>query len=160
MRPIVRFFILITFITSSAVNAQESKNAATWYRKAIEAYSILPRDVRDLIQDWNWSDPNAPVTDELRLAIAKIQPILRLVYRGAKQQHSDFDLAYEEGYELLLPHLAAMRGITKLAMTDINIRLRDGDSANAAAELASIYRMSGHLNSDGYIGIGPIPVVN
>ncbi len=148
MRLIFRFFILITLISSTTARAQDSKNAATWYRKAIDAYQALPRDLRDSIFEWDWSDPNKPVTDQMRLALAKMQPVLRLTMRGAKQQHSDFELAYEEGFDLLLPHLGAMRGITKMAMADAVIKMRDGDSANAAAELASIYRMSGHLNSD------------
>ena len=148
MRPIVRFFILITLISSTSVSAQESKNAATWYRKAIKAYEALPTDLQNFIHNWDWADPNAPISDEMRLAIAKIQPILRLATRGSKQQHSDFNLAYEEGFDLALPHLSSMRGITRFAMADVSIRLRDGDSATAAAELASMYRMSAHLNSD------------
>ena len=148
MRQLVRFFILIALISSTTVNAQDSKNAATWYRKAIKAYEALPMDLRDSIHNWDWSDPNSPISDEMRLAIAKIQPILRLTQRGANQKHSDFNLAYEEGFDLELPHLSSMRGITRFAMADVTIRIRDGESATAAAELASMYRMSAHLNSD------------
>ena len=48
----------------------------------------------------------------------------------------------------MLPHLQAMRGITIAMRSDALVRLRDGDSAGAAAAVASIYRMGGHLSSD------------
>ncbi|MCH8821913.1 MAG: hypothetical protein IH984_00240 [Planctomycetes bacterium] len=148
MRPIAKLLILFTLFYSTSADAQDSKNGATWYRKAIKAYNALPRDFVDSIHNWNWADTTTPISDEMRLAMAKIQPILRLVRRGSNQQYSDFNLPYDDGIDLLLPHLQPMRGITRFAMADVTIRLRDGDSASAAAELASIYRVSGHYSDD------------
>ena len=148
MRPIAKLLILFTLFSSTSVSAQDSKNGATWYRKAIKAYNALPRDLRESILNWNWADTTTPISDEMRLAIARIQPILRLTWRGASQEHSDFNLPYEDGVEMRLPYLQPMRGITMLAMADITIRIRDGDSATAAAQLASMYRLSSHYSSD------------
>ena len=135
-------------IASSGVHAQSAKNAATWYRRAIEAYQSLPTDVKKSLWEFDWSNPNAPISDEFRLALAQVQPVLRLAHRGARQGYSDFDLDYAQGVDLLLPHLSSMRGITWAMHNDALLRLRDGDTAGAAAAVASMYRMSGHLSSD------------
>ncbi len=135
-------------IASHHVHAQSAKNAATWYRRAIEAYESLPTDVKKALGNYDWSNPNAPITAEFRLALAQVQPVLRLAHRGAKQGYNDFELDYGQGFDLLLPHLGSMRGITLLMRTDAVVRLRDGDTAGAAAAVASIYRMGGHLTSD------------
>ncbi len=140
--------ILTALIASNGVHAQSAKNAATWYRRAIEAYESLPWDVKESLWNYDWSNPNAPISDEFRLALARVQPVLRLAHRGARQGYSDFDLDYAQGVELLLPHLSSMRGITWAMHNDALLRLRDGDTAGAAAAVASIYRMGGHLSSD------------
>ncbi len=135
-------------IASSRVHAQSAKNAATWYSRAIEAYESLPTRVKETLWNYDWSNPNAPISFEVRLALARVQPVLRLAHRGAKQDYSDFDLDYTQGIDLRLPHLQVMRGITLAMRSDALVRLRDGDSAGAAAAVASLYRMSGHLNGD------------
>ncbi len=140
--------IVIGLCMAVVVQAGDQKNAATWYRRAIEAYESLPWDVKKSLREFDWSNPNAPITAEFRLALAQVQPVLRLAHRGARQGYSDFDLDYAQGVELLLPHLSSMRGITWAMHNDALLRLRDGDSAGAAAAVASIYRMGGHLSSD------------
>ena len=140
--------ILTVLIASDRVHAQSARNAATWYRRAIDAYESLPWDLKKSLWEFDWSNPNAPISDEFRLALAQAQPVLRLAHRGARQGYSDFDLDYAQGVELLLPHLSSMRGITIAMRSDALLRLRDGDTAGAAAAVASIYRMGGHLSSD------------
>ena len=140
--------IATVLIASGRVQAQSAKNAATWYRRAIEAYQSLPSDVKEALGNYDWWNPNAPATAEFRLALAQAQSVLRLAHRGARQGYNDFDLDYAQGVDLTLPHLQSMRGLTELMRTDAFVRLRDGDTAGAAAAVASIYRMGGHLGSD------------
>ncbi|MEE8153815.1 MAG: hypothetical protein V3T53_02520 [Phycisphaerales bacterium] len=150
MRRQIGIVGVIVIGLSMAVVAQagDQKNAATWYGRAIEAYESLPTDVRETLWNYDWSNPNAPISDKFRLALAQAQPVLRLAHRGARQGYSDFDLDYAQGVALVLPHLQSMRGITLAMRSDALVRLRDGDTAGAAAAVASIYRMGGHLNSD------------
>ena len=140
--------ILTVFIASDRVHAQSAKNGATWYAKAISQYGSLSRRDIETILNYNWDDPSAPITSDLRAALARVQPVLRLAWRGTRQEYSNFDLNYGKGFELELPHLGRMRGITLLMRTDALVRMRDGDTATAAAEIASIYRMGAHLNND------------
>ncbi|MEE9129813.1 MAG: hypothetical protein V3T84_07315 [Phycisphaerales bacterium] len=140
--------IVIGVSMAVVVQAGDQKNAATWYRRAIKAYESLPTDVKEALWNYDWSNPNAPAPAEFRLALAQVQPVLRLAHRGARQGYNDFELDYGQGVELTLPHLQSMRDITKLMRADAFVRLRDGDTAGAAAAVASIYRMGGHLGSD------------
>ncbi len=120
--------IVIGLCTAVVVQAGDQKNAATWYRRAIKAYESLPTDVKEALWNYDWSNPNAPITAEFRLALARVQPVLRLAHRGARQGYSDFDLDYAQGVDLTLPHLQSMRGITWAMHNDALMRLRDGDS--------------------------------
>lgn len=139
---------LIAATLSLAAQGQSGDNAAYWYQRAIDAYSKLPRSTVDLIADSDWSSPDLVVTDELRFALGSAQSVIRLAQRGAGGEYSDFGLDYEEGFELLLPHLGSMRGIVKLMRTDSMVKLRDGDASNAAAQIADLYRIGEHMSED------------
>ena len=133
---------------SDRLHAQSAKNGATWYAKAISRYgSISNRDIETIV-NFDWGDPSAPITAELRAALARVQPVLRFAQRGTRQEYSDFNLDYRQGFFLQLPHLGRLRGLAQLMRTDALVRMRDGDTAGAAAETASIYRMGAHLNND------------
>ncbi len=140
--------ILTVLVASDRAYGQSAKNGATWYAKAISQYGSLSNSDIETIVDFDWGDPSAPITAELRAALARVQPVLRLARRGTRQEYSDFNLNYGNGFELQLPHLGRLRGLTQLMRTDALVRMRDGDTAGAAAETASIYRMGAHLNSD------------
>lgn len=140
--------ILTVLIASDRVHAQSAKNGATWYAKAIAQYGSISNNDIETIVDFDWGDPSAPITAELRAALARVQPVLRLAQRGTRQEYSDFDLDYSQGFDLQLPHLGRLRGLTQLMRTDAMIRMRDGDAAAAAAGISSIYRMGAHLNND------------
>ncbi len=144
--PVLAALIAATF--SLTAQGQSGDNAAYWYQRAIDAYSKLPRSTVDLIHNYDWSNPDLVVTDELRFALGSAQSVIRLAQRGAGGEYSDFGLNYEEGFELLLPHLNSMRGIVKLMRTDTVVKLRDGDTSNAATQIASLYRIGAHMSED------------
>ncbi|MEE9129447.1 MAG: hypothetical protein V3T84_05470 [Phycisphaerales bacterium] len=140
--------ILTVLIASDHVHAQSAKNGATWYAKAIARYGSISNSDIETITNFDWGDPSALITAELRAALARVQPVLRLARRGTRQEYSDFNLDYSQGFDLHLPHLGRLRGLTQLMRTDALVRMRDGDATAAAAGIASIYRMGAHLNSD------------
>ena len=141
--------LLVLAFAGPAFSQSASRNAATWYRKAIEQYEALSPAQRDLIQ--NYEPAEGPPSPELRTALSQVQSIIQNYQRGANQEHSDFGLDKTQGVELLLPHLNPMRGIAKLTRTDVLVRLHDGDSAGAADRLASLYKVGGHGGADGTI---------
>ncbi|MCH8164979.1 MAG: hypothetical protein IH889_05155 [Planctomycetes bacterium] len=147
MRTLVCLLILLP-AAGAWGQSDDPDNAATWYAKAIQAFESLPPQVLDTIYAYDWSNPHAVVTDELRLALAQAQPILRMTRKGSRRAYSDFALDYGQGFELTLPHLGRLRNITQLMRTDAIVRLYDGDTSAAAAEVATLYRLAGHIGED------------
>ena len=146
MRPV--FLILCAMFTMAGAAGQESpnRNAATWYQRAIEQYEKLPKAQREMLQDY---DPSrgAP-SPEVRAALMQTQAMLQNIQRGSSQEFSDFNLDFNQGIGLMLPHLGQLRGIAKIARTDAMVRLHDGDTSGAADRIASLYRMGGHNGDD------------
>ena len=86
--------ILTVSIASDRVHAQSAKNGATWYAKAISQYGSISNNDIETILKFDWGDPSAPITAELRAALARVQPVLRLARRGTRQEYSDFNLNF------------------------------------------------------------------
>jgi hypothetical protein len=145
MRQIVTFVALLLAAGAQAQTA-DSRNAATWYLRAVDQYLAIPEAQRDLLADY---DPaSGPPSPQLRATLNQMQAIFQTMQRGSMQDTSDFALDYSQGFELLLPHLSPMRQIARAACTDAMVRISEGDSSGAADRLASLYRMSGHGGDD------------
>jgi len=146
--PIILCSILVALGIGSASSAQsnDTDNAAVWYQRAIELQQqrLTPKDL-DLIYSIDWDRP--PTHDELA-ALAKARPILELMRKGSQRQYSDFNLNYEDGFELMLPHLGSMRSIAKIAHAEIVADVAQGRNDLAVDRMQSLIRMTSHLNDD------------
>ncbi len=128
----------------------DSRNAAAWYARAVErlaAASITPEEL-DAIHRYDLQ-PGEPPPEAVRAALARLEPVFSAVRRGAREEVSDFELDYAQGFELTVPHLADLRTISKLMSKDALVRMHDNDGLAAAGDIAAVYRMSGHLADDG-----------
>ena len=143
---------LIPVLTSAAAWAQDAQqqqqqqhNAAVWYQRAIEQWNQLTPEQHDLFYHFDSTQLPSP---ELRAVLVQAQPLLRNLEHGSMQSFSDYQLDRSLGIELPLPHLNMMRNIAMVANVDALVRLHDGDSAGAAARIAWLYRMAGHVGDD------------
>lgn len=139
---------LISVLTSTAAwaqDAQQQHNAAVWYQRAIEQWNQLTSEQHDLFYNFDSTQLPSP---ELRAALAQAQPLLRNLEHGSMRSFSDYQLDRSQGIELALPHLRMMRDLARVANADALVRLHDGDSAGAAARIALLYRMGGHVGDD------------
>lgn len=128
----------------------DPKNAATWYNRAIANWQEFKRNFpqqAELLSNYS-GDPATPITPEIRAAIANAQGAINDFRKGSEQEYADFALDYSQGFEMLLPHLGEMRGISRAMRSDAAVRLADGDTAGAAALLSSMYKTSGHFGDD------------
>ena len=126
----------------------DPKNAATWYARSIAAWQKFKQSSpqqAELIANYT---RDQPVTPALRAALGAAQGAIGDFRKGSQQEYCDFTLDYSQGFELMLPHLSEMRGIARAMGADAAIRLADGDTSGAAAELASMYKSSGHFGDD------------
>lgn len=140
----ITFYVLL--VASTAL-AQDRHNASTWYRRAFQAYEIITESERELIEDYA-RHPERPPSPDVRRVLRKASEVFRYMRRGSDQEFSDYDLDYNQGFELILPHLSQLRSIAKLMQADALVRLHDGDTLGAADRLASVYRISGHTGGD------------
>ena len=141
---------VLTTSASSAPRDGDPKNAATWYARSIAAWQKFRQtspQQADLLANFA-GDPTQPITSEVRAALAAAQGAIGDFRKGSQQEYCDFSLDYSQGFELLLPHLSEMRGLARAMRADAAVRLADGDASGAAAELASMYKSSGHMGDD------------
>jgi hypothetical protein len=144
------FALLVIAGGGAAAPSQDPKNAAMWYGKSIAAWQAFKQSnpqQAELIANYA-GDPSQPITPEIRAALTSVQGAIGEFKKGSQQEHCDFSLDYSQGFELMLSHLGEMRGIARAIRADAAVRLADGDASGAAAELASMYKTSGHFGDD------------
>lgn len=86
--------------------------------------------------------------DTARELVARHEMVIETILEGAAIDECDFGVAYEKGFDALLPHLGPMRISLFLLLADARIRIEEGDSAGAADRLAAAYAMSEHAAHD------------
>ncbi|UCD75671.1 MAG: hypothetical protein JSV91_01905 [Phycisphaerales bacterium] len=158
--PLMILAVVMSAVSEAAAQG-DRRNAATWYRKVVEALgwdyeinSTYPNSERMLtleeqdILDAYRNDPSGGPSPEVRRVLTKAGPIMEWLRRGSQQRYSDFELDYSQGYGLLLPHLPSLRNAATVMYTDALVRMHDGDTAGVTDRVASLYRMSGHVGSD------------
>ncbi len=141
----------LTFIICAAVNAQtdDSRNAATWYRRAFERFAStnLSHDEWEAIWDYQ-ENPSVGPSATVRQVLARFGPSFSALRRGSRQEFSDFALDYGEGWDMEIHHLGPIRDVAMMMFVDARVRLYDGNSAAAADEIAALYRLGSHLPAD------------
>lgn len=124
-----------------------ARNAAFWYGRALQQLERVPvRTMRTLVEyEWWW---DAPVTDEVLLALEEVRPVLNVVQRGSRQRSSDFGLDVAAGPAMRLSHLSGMRTLVRMLAVDAAIALRQDRARDAAEVISNIIRTAEHLNHD------------
>ena len=141
----------LTFIICAAANAQtdDSRNAATWYRRAFERFASTNVSQDEWEAIWKYQEnPSAGPSDTVRQVLARFRPSFSALRRGSRQAYSDFSIDYEAGWDMSLDHLSPLRSIAYMMFTDARVRLHDGNSAAAADNIATLYRLAKHLPGD------------
>jgi len=142
--------VLVSFVLTwcGATHAADGdvRNAAHWYDQVIEDVQSLSDE--QLIAIQAYAGEGGEPTPEVRALLRSVEPTLSLLRRGASQQYSDYGLDYSQGFDLRLPHLRDMRTAAKLMNAQVKLKMHDGDVNGAARDLASMYRMGGHMGDD------------
>ena len=141
----------LTFIICAAANAQtdDSRNAATWYRRAFERFASTNVSHDEWEAIWEYQEnPSAGPSDTVRQVLARFGPSFRALRRGSGQSYSDFALDYDAGWDMRIDHLSPLRSIAYMMFTEARVRLHAGNSAAAADNIATLYRLAKHLPGD------------
>jgi hypothetical protein len=147
IRLILPALMLCLSLSAPCLSSGDKDNGATWYLKAIDQMKALPGADWDLIYDYVRDRTVAP-SPEVRDVLARAEPVLALIRRGASQEYVGYGLDRSSGLSIDLPHLAEVRKLTRLMQADAIVRLHDRDARGAAARLAVVYQMAGQLRDD------------
>lgn len=135
---------------SRPVIAPEERNAAIAHGLAWAMYmddhmtrlGDVPLRRGDLPKDW------AP-DEKLSTLLEDSQWLVRPVLEAALMPHCDFELAYEKGASLLLPHVDRLRRDAKLLLADARRLERAGDHEEAARRIEGVFGLARHFAHDG-----------
>src|ERR1043165_3048229 len=132
----------------------KDRNAALVYASAF--YAFINRELTDKVDAVEVSEvgtePDPSKQGEKYQAAAKEVSenhlAIETLLRASKMTKCDFELPFENGINVLLPHLSLMRKSARLLRFDARRMLIDGKPNEAAERIAAIYRMAGPLQSD------------
>lgn len=150
-RSIVIALLLVVAWPGSAALARDTRNAFTWYSKAIELMAKIPKDRLDAVLNYYGDlrdDPTVEIPADVAATLRQLQPALERVQRGSQQEFSDTGLDFSQDLHMRLPHVQRMRELAKIAGLDAEVRLRAGDAAGTADRVAMMYRMADHFTHD------------
>ncbi len=142
--------IFVTAISTAAraepkANSDLGQNAALKYWQAIAMLPVLAEDERDLVS----SPLESPVDRRMREVIAKAEPALKLMHKGALIESCDWGTDMSEGFGILLPHCSKVRELARLAVLRARTRLVDGDIIEAYVDLVSTLQFAHHVGDYG-----------
>lgn len=137
--------ILAAFAAAGRADAQDRRNAATWYQEAFDAYQSIAREEMYYIGSWDrWHPP----TPEVRRILDDLEPAFDLALRGAECRNCDWDLNYDDGMGLLLPHLAQMRNVARGLASRASVAVQDGRTRDAIRDYEALAAIAEHAATD------------
>ena len=110
-------------------------NAALKYWQAFDLLPTPDEGREKLLEEWD----KAPLDAAALKRLAASEKSLMYLHRGAKLRRCDWSLDYEDGPDLLLPHLAKARTLARLAALHARHEFEQGRPE------AGIGRRDGHL---------------
>lgn len=142
---------------AAAAAESANSNAATVYRRAFAKYHEISRRIND--QQWMSvydfeGDPSRGPSLEARETLKKLQPAITLTTHAARREHSAFGVDYASA-DATLQHFGDARSLVRLLGYDYLQRISDDDAHGAIEELATMYRMAGHMAEEPTI-LGPL----
>ncbi len=150
--PIARTLIALTLLLPmQVVFADAANNAALRYWRGLSMMSPeLEETIRQvrkggLLAEAAWAPNEGPIGS---LDQSQIDGIVREFLKGAALPECDFGPDWDEGIEMLIPHLGGMRTGVVLLLIDGRSKLAQGDSAAAADRFAAAYAIAAHSAND------------
>ena len=121
--------------------AAASPNAAVIYWQAFAAMPTLEGEQKTKYEAAIKSTTE-PVTDDLRPIVARFDTALRELHRARGVAACDWNLDYDAGPELLLPHLQKARDLSRTALLRARLRLAAGAADEAVADVVAVLKMA------------------
>jgi len=131
--------------TSQAAPALRDNAALVYY----SVWSMItPEDDRTLRELCGTQEYGKPLPAALSEVLTRNQAAVKRIIRAAGMQSCDFARDYSQGFNLLLPELARMRGLTRMLGADADRCLLEGKYDDAAERYAAMYGLARHAGQD------------
>ena len=124
-----------------------SPNAALVYWQAFALLPDVDAKERSPLDDWK----KAAIDEATRKLLKQADGALRLLYKAAAIDACDWGVDWSDGPGTLLPHLGKARRLAKLAMLRGRVRLSDGKTDAALADIAAALWLSRHVGRNGVL---------
>ena len=133
----------------AAAQAPETKadlaaNAALKYWEAFALMPVLDKDQEKLVSDWSKSALDEPA----RKVLAASEKSLLYLHRGARLRRCDWSLDYQDGIDLVMPHLGKARMLASLTALDARHAFTQSDWQAGSDNVIALLAMAHHLESE------------
>lgn len=122
---------------------RDSGNAAMKYWQAIALLPNFDDKQEKLLENWK----TVPLADTSNL-LQTSQAMMKYLRRASACSHCYWDLDYNEGALLLLPHLAKCRTLGRLAALQIRSEFASGKPASAVDSFLTLVTLARHTGSE------------
>lgn len=145
---------LVAISVSASVTAQSppaAGNAAATYKEAAAWWETHAQGESRTLTDEELgilADPFDPSSAAQRAAFEKVKPYVDLIRRAGHTATIERSLDYDQGFDLLLPHLSQMRNAARILRLDAQARMDAGDTGAAIESLRAITGISAHSKTD------------
>src|SRR5262249_43543153 len=114
-----------------------------------QVFAQLPRMTEAQEHKFDAECLTMPLDAHAREIVTRADYALRMMHRAAALPRCDWGIGYEDGIELLLPHVQAARMLSNLACLRARIRFQDGHNADAIEDIVAAMTLGRHVSLDG-----------
>jgi hypothetical protein len=119
-------------------------NAALKYWKAFALMPALDKDQEKILAEWN----KVPLDAAAFKILAGSEKSILYLHRGAKLPRCDWSPDYDDGMELLLPHLGKARDLARLAALHARHEFEQGRWESGVEDATSMMALARHVGSE------------
>jgi len=154
-KKILATVVLLYLASSLASVAQayppDPDNAALVYYQAFLLCEQQDEEARDALSEF--AKGERAVSDEIREHVGRCQAAVESGTAAAGMQHCNWGLRYSQGFSMQLPHLAPVRLLHWIILSDARLHAADGDYRTAFDRCLDVRRMAQHVGDDTLISM-------
>jgi hypothetical protein len=126
-------------------------NAALVYYQAFLLCEQQDEAARDALREF--AKGEREVSDEIREHVARCRAAVDYGTAAAGMQHCNWGLRYSQGFSMQLPHLASVRFLHWIVLSEARLHAADGDYRSAFARCLDVRKMGQHVGDDTLISM-------
>ena len=151
--------VLLPAITAQGQD-QDPDNAHTYWMELLPYFESTQSEDQQALnpplipnEDFNvlmayLQEPARPMNAEERRILQEAQPAIELIQKAASAEYYDAQLEYDQGFQLLMPHLTLLRNGSYLLAIQARAFSADGDIEAATMSLGMLGAISTQASAD------------